>query len=421
MVTFLISALIVLIGGVILALAARVDPGYVLLGYHGWSVESTLVVFIAALIVVFLVFYFLVRFLINTGRMPRRLGQWRRQRRQNRARRELVNGLVALAEGSWEKAENRLLRHVAESDMPALNYLGAAKAAQNLGAFERGDDYLQRAYRFGSQSKLAIGLTHAELQLNANQVDQALSTLTHLRYLAPKHPYVLKLLMQLYYVLQDWERLLALLPDLHKYKAAGYEELEKIEQTAHIELMATAARSSDLHGLHQVWQRVRKDLKKQEPLIQEYARDLLICGANGEAELLVYQALRKQWHQPLVYLYGLIDEDATIQLARAESWLRDHKQDPTLLLTLGRLSIRDNLWGKGRSYLESSLALDPKPETYKELGDLLGQLGEKAAAMECYKQGLSLVATVTTAKPTAKLPRVIPAELMAQQHLLTAP
>ncbi len=421
MITFLISALVVIIGGVVLALVARVDPGYILLGYHGWTVESTLVVFLAALLVVFLVFYLLLRFLVNTGRMPRRLSQWRQQRRQARARKELINGMIALAEGKWERAESRLLKRIEYSDMPALNYLGAAKAAQKLGAYERGDDYLNRAYQYRSQSELAIGLTHAELQLNSNQVDQALSTLTHLRYLAPKHPYVLKLLMQLYYVLQDWERLLALLPDLHKYKAAEFEELEKIEQTAHIELMAAAARNNDLHGLHQAWQRVPKDLKKQEPLLQEYARDLLICGANTEAELVVYQALRKQWHQPLVYLYGLIDEDATIQLARAESWLREHKQDPTLLLTLGRISIRDNLWGKGRSYLESSLALDPKPETYKELGDLLSQLGEKAAAMECYKQGLSLVATVTTAKPTAKLPRVIPAELMAQQHLLSAP
>ncbi|HKJ21585.1 MAG TPA: heme biosynthesis HemY N-terminal domain-containing protein [Gammaproteobacteria bacterium] len=421
MITFLISALVVIIGGVVLALAARVDPGYILLGYHGWTVESTLVVFVAALLVVFLVFYLLLRFLVNTGRMPRRLSQWRRQRRQARARKELINGMIALAEGRWERAESRLLKRIEYSDMPALNYLGAAKAAQKLGAYERGDDYLNRAYQYRAQSELAIGLTHAELQLNSNQVDQALSTLTHLRYLAPKHPYVLKLLMQLYYVLQDWERLLGLLPDLHKYKAAEFEELEKIEQTAHVELMAAAARNNDLHGLQQQWYRVPKDFKKQEPLLQEYARDLLICGANAEAELVVYQALRKQWHQPLVYLYGLIDEDATIQLARAESWLREHKQDPTLLLTLGRISIRDNLWGKGRSYLESSLALDPKPETYKELGDLLGQLGEKAAAMECYKQGLSLVATVTTAKPTAKLPRVIPAELMAQQHLLSAP
>lgn len=414
--TFLVTALIVLVAGVILALVVRVDPGLVFMSYKGWSVETSLVVFIVALLILFVVFYYVLRALINTGRTPRRLRQWRQKRHHNRASNELTGGLVLLAEGQWEKAEERLMKHIADSDAPVLNYLGAAKAAQKRGGIQRSEDYLKRAYQCTPGSPLAVGLAEAELQISNHQAEQALSTLTHLRYIAPKHPHVLKQLMQLYYMLQDWERLLALLPELHKRKVAVYEELEKVEQTAYIELMAGAARNNDLPTLKQVWHRVPKDLKAQESMVQEYVRDLLICNANAEAEVLIQQVLRKKWSQPLVYLYGLVEGDPAIQLARAESWLPEHREDPTLLLTVGRISIRASLWGKARSYLETSIALDPKPETYKELGDLLDQLGEKGAALECYRQGLSLV-VATTAKPAATPPKVIAAE---QQRLLSA-
>jgi len=416
--TFLVSALLVAIAGVIIALVARVDPGYVLVGYHGWTAETTLAVFLVAALIAFMLLYFLLRFLVNTVRLPGGVRRWRLQRRQGRARRRLAAGLIALAEGHWDKAEERLLKHIDDSDFPALNYLAAARAAQKLGAYNRADDYLRRAQRLQPSSELAIALTHAELQLANNQVDQALETLTHLRYLAPKHPYVLKLLMQLYYVLQDWERLLDLLPELHKRKVAEFEELEKMEQTAYIELMAAAARRKDLQQLQQVWQRVSKDLKGREPVLREYVRDLVICGDYEQADLMVFQTLRKKWNESLVYLYGFICADPQIQLARAESWLDQHKQDPTLLLTVGRLSLRASLWGKARSYLEASLALDPKPETYKELGDLLDHLGEKHSAMECYRQGLSMVAA-TPIKPAATPAKVIAAQVMEAQPLLS--
>lgn len=419
MVSFLITALIVIIAGVLFALGARIDPGYVLLKYHGWTVESSAVVFLVAALIAFAVLYLLVRFLIKTVHMPRRLRQWRRLRRQARGRGFLMNGLMALAEGHWEQAEDLLLKHIGDSDAPSLNYIAAAKAAQKQGSYERCEDYLTRAHRAEPRSELAIGLLQAELQLAWNQADQAVSTLANLHYLAPKHPYVLKLMVQLYYVLQDWERVLTLLPELRKRSPGDFEELEKIEHNAYIELLATNARNKDLYQLQHTWHRVPRDLKGHEALLQEYVRDLVVCGANTDAEVLVYQTLRKRWYQPLVYLYGLVEGDAAVQLSRAESWLNEHREDPTLLLTLGRIALRANLWGKARSYLEASLAFAPKPETYKELGDLLQQLGEKEAALECYRQGLSRAAAAPPAKPPARPPRVITAEIPGEQRLLS--
>ena len=68
-------------------------------------------------------------------------------------------------------------------------------------------------------------------------------------------------------------------------------------------------------------------------------------------------------------------------------------EDPDLLLTVARLCLRNELWGKARSYLESVLSYRPTPEAYQVYGKLLNQLGESDAAADAYRDGLDLAAT----------------------------
>ena len=65
-----------------------------------------------------------------------------------------------------------------------------------------------------------------------------------------------------------------------------------------------------------------------------------------------------------------------------ERWLKDRGEDPDLLLAAARLCLRNELWGKARSYLETVISLRPTPEAYREYGALLTQLGEADAAAE---------------------------------------
>jgi len=78
----------------------------------------------------------------------------------------------------------------------------------------------------------------------------------------------------------------------------------------------------------------------------------------------------------------------------AESLLAGHARDPILLLTLGRLSSRSNLWGKAKGYLEESIDVKPMPESYRELATLLEKQGEHVAANVYYQKGLTLATTV---------------------------
>jgi HemY protein len=162
-----------------------------------------------------------------------------------------------------------------------------------------------------------------------------------------------------------------------------------MEETAYAALLDQAARSGQQKALQDLWYRVPTVVQEKEAMIVKYIGHLFATGGSDLAEPLIRNALRKAWSEPLVRYYGLVKSaDPKAQLAHAESWLANHENNPVLLLTLGRLCLRNTLWGKARSYLEASVGAGHLSEAYNELGYLLERTGEADKAIECYRQGL---------------------------------
>ena len=120
-----------------------------------------------------------------------------------------------------------------------------------------------------------------------------------------------------------------------------------------------------------------------------HAELLAAAGDEAQAETLLRKVLRNHWSDELIHLYGRIcgtkpDE----QLLVAERWLQDRPNNPDLLLALGRLSLRNELWGKAREYFETSLHLRRSQETLAELSRLNAHMGDEEASMRLLMQGL---------------------------------
>jgi HemY protein len=387
----LFTVLLLLAATVGFTLLAQQDPGYLLLSYGGWSVESSLSLFILAVALSFVLFYLLIRLLFGTLHIPGRLGFWRRQRRALRARHATNRGLLALAEGNWPRAERFLSRYAGSSDTPLLNYLGAARAAQKQGADGRRDLYLSQAYQSMPDAELAVGLTQAEVQLSSDQAEQALATLRHLRTIAPKHAYVLHLLRKIYERLESWDDLLELLPELTRQHVITAEAASALSHRIYSKLLHQA--SQRLDSLHRCWDTIPRSLRDSATLRHDYAAALVRLGAHNEAEQQLHDFLKKQWDSSLIRLYGQVKgENPAQQLALAEKWLKEYEHHPEQLLATARISFYNRLWGKGRSYLEASIGFEPRAESYCELGQLLDQIGEKEKAAECFRKGLELAA-----------------------------
>jgi HemY protein len=101
------------------------------------------------------------------------------------------------------------------------------------------------------------------------------------------------------------------------------------------------------------------------------------------------KALNSSWHADLVERFGeLQGESPQKQLAVAEKWLLSHSEDADLLLALGRICRRSELLGKSRDYLSAAVKLNPCPQTYLELAELLGTMNDQAGSAEMYRKGL---------------------------------
>ncbi len=388
----LIVALAVLALSVFVALAIKHDNGYILIGYGNWSVEGSLAFFVLLDLVLFGLLYAGIRLLSRFLGLPRQFRGWRRRREAARARKALTQGLVELSEGHWKSAEKNLVRHAAQSETPLLNYLAAARSAQQQGAYDRRDHYLQLAHESMPSADVAVGLTQAELQLAHEQLEQALATLKHLRRIAPRHTHVLKLLKELYERLGDWEELYHLLPELKKRRVIDRDQLEALELKVCGNLLDEAARHGELERLDQAWKRFPATARANQSLVTRYAAHLMDLGQQDRVEKLLRETIARHWNPELVERYSRVAaSDPARQLAAAEAWLKEHPRDPVLLLALGRLSLRNRLWGKARSYLEASIGVEPGAAAYRELGALLESMGEREQATACYKAGLELV------------------------------
>jgi HemY protein len=385
---WLMLALLALIASVTVALVALPDPGYVLIGFGKYSVETSLLV----LLVVLAVTYVALRILAGFWHVPARVNDWEHRRHDRRLHSLFDEAIVELTEGRIERAERRLARLLKSTQAPVQAYLSAARAASQLGYDDRRDQYLKLAQQRHPAAQIAIAFTQAELQLSKSQLDQAQTTLTRLQTLAPRSEQTLRLLMKLYLQQQDWQRLRDLLPTLRRSKLLSGNQWQQLAVNVYREQVVGLASVNDVDSLKTGWKQLPQAVQQDEGLLTIYIEQLMRLGAHKQVEQLLVTQIKRGWNQRLVYLFGdLRAADTTNQQDRAERWLEQHPEDPVLLLTLGKISLRSQLWGKARSYLEASIKQQATPEAYRLLGSLLERLEEVDEASECYRKGIDLL------------------------------
>ena len=362
------------------------DPGYVVINFRGYVIEMSVPV-LASLAVLLVLGVWLIRKILIA---PRRLGEAAGRIRSARSGQKMTKGMIAVAEGNFARGEKMLGRAARTSDSPLFNYLQAARAAHLQGRDERRDEWLRLAFRETPEAANAVLLTQAEFQLDRNQYEQALATLRRLEEDSKNHVHALALMGRLYFKLEDWTALGEILPRLRKNTQIKPEVLEKWTIRVHKEALDKAI---DAEVLDFTWKGITRSLKTDTTLLEAYYNGLMRAGLHDRAEKELAASLKSNWRGPLVRLFGLVEAtDTTKQLKRAEGWLKNHGEDPDLLLAAARLCLRNELWGKARSYLETVLSMRPTPEAYQEYGALLAQMGEADAAADAYRDGLGMVA-----------------------------
>jgi len=370
------------------------DPGYVLIGFGYWSLETSVVVFAVAQIISFFVLYVFFRLIGVLLRLPAKLKNKGKSVKFNRSQEALISGLVDSAEGNWEKAEKILIKHASNSGAPLLHYLTAARAAQSRGAIEKRDEYLRIATEKSGETDIAVGLTQAELHLSSNQFDQALETLTKLQSIDSGHASVLKLLHQTYQRIGDWEGLRKLIPSLHQNKVLMEAEVKLLESETFSSLLKQAAKKGDASEIQELWQSIPEHIQSLQGISTIYFAAMIESNAGAKVESDIVNSIIKNWDNTLLVLFANVQtEDFNKQLQTAEQWLAIHSGSAVLLRILGKISIKCQQMEKAEQYLSKSIGIEPTVAAYQMLGDVLTSKGDIDKASDSYRKGLELASS----------------------------
>jgi HemY protein len=397
----------------VLGVAIAEHSGYVLVAYKNFRYEAGLWVTLALIAVLWLLWRGISALIRLVTTSTGVVNPWSRRNRSRRVQVAIEHGQLDLAEGRWASAQRHLHRAAEAERQPLLYYLGAARAANEQGLYDQSDSLLERALERQPQAELAIALTHAQLQMDRGDTDGALSTLQAMHERHPHNAQALRQLQRLHQQRGDWSAVIRLLPELRKDKVLPAAELAELERRAWGEnLTLVAHREADgsvgLQSLNRAWQQLTSAQRQEPALVLAYAEQLRQLGAQVEAEEVLRAALKRNYDSHLARLYGLVrGADPIRQLQVAEGWLKEHPDDPGLLLTLGRLCLQNSLWGKARDYLESSLRMQRNPEACAELARLLAQLGDAERSNQLFQEGLGLLDERLLAAPLPVSPQVL--------------
>lgn len=393
----LIVAVIAVVGG-LLAWQMIENGGYILIAYGNYTIDMSLWTLLLIVLIMWVVWRLIKSLLRMFVEPSQKYFKERDSIRQQRYRTQTARGLLQYIEGHWDQARRSLKKSAKHSEMPLINYLAAADSAYEIGSREEADQLLAKAREVSPGGELAIGLAQSRMYLREEHYEEALAILQRLHVKAPDHPLILRLLNNAYRGLKDWSSLEKLLPDFRRYKVFNKRAMQRVESEVYSSLLAAlvvqakkTGRSVDTEAVIQLWHDMPKNVRAIKRVLLSYITCLYQLGEGGRAETLLRKSLKTDWDDALVKLYGIVEgADPQKQLITAESWLRQRPNDPELMLALGRLSQRNQLWGKARDYLESSVALKVQPEAYAELARLMIQLGEHKKSTEYYQKGLAL-------------------------------
>ncbi|PTQ91071.1 heme biosynthesis protein HemY [Agitococcus lubricus] len=366
-----------------LALLFLADNGYVLIAWQQSSIEMSLALALLLMLLSVLILFSAIELLLGVFGVRILLRKWLQRRRYQQAQQHFHKGLYWSSLAEYKQAEKAFARSAEFASEGLAAYLAAADAAQQQGAIQRAEDYLQRADI--PAHRIPVQMARIRLWMATGQWEVAASSLKLFYQHDRKQTIIAELLIEVLVKLQAWPDLIELLPLLTKTLA--YQEspasLNDAYQRSMQWLVQTGSRVdkvATLKRLRDFWATIPNFAQQNIEIILSYAQAVVAIGFDEEAEDLIRSTLDQEWHNGLVELYGRLRYSQPEQsLAKAKEWLKKRPQNPVLLLTLGRLSMQNRLWDDAKAYFEQSLTLHKNTETYAEFVRLLQHLNDPEA------------------------------------------
>ena len=372
-----------------IALFAERSTGYVVIVAPPWRYELSVNLLVFLVAAGYFAFYVLARMVATLVAIPGRVRAYREERERTRCRQALNEALLAFFQGRYASAERSAAEALLGEETKGVAAIIAARSAHELGRFREREQFLEQAKGAAPAVDQARLTTLADLLVSQGRHEEALAVLKDLSARDSRNLRLLRLRLEAERAMGRWDDVLDTVAALVKLGGIGAEEAAAARRAAHLGNLGRKA--LDGAALEAYWKQLPSEARFDPSVAATAARYHLALGITAAPQAIIEQALEREWSPALVALYGeAAGPDALPQIERAEKWLRVHARDPALLLALGKLCMRQGLWGKAQSYIEASLALEPTHDGHMTLAALMEQLGKPQEAVQHFRRSAEL-------------------------------
>jgi len=366
------------------------STGYVVIVAAPYRIELSLNLLVLMVLAGYLAFYVATRLVSTLLQIPARVAAYREERSRSRNRQSLNEALLAFFQGRYASAEKSAANAFGAEETKGVAAIIAARSAHELGRFNEREQFLDQARGANAPELDTARLTTlADLLVSQGRFEEALAVLRDLSARDARNLRLLRLRLQAEQATRRWDEMLETVGSLAKLGGITPAEAGTARRTAHLGNLNRKAQ--DAAALTAYWKQLPSETRLDAAVASTAARYHLALGGTEAAQDILERALEHEWSAGLVALYGEASgSDALPQIERAEKWLRTHARDPALLLALGKLCMRQALWGKAQSYIEASLALEPTHDGHMTLAALMERLGKTQEAVRHFRRSAEL-------------------------------
>lgn len=267
------------------------------------------------------------------------LGGWRRAWLRNRMDRLIASAVKSYTDQDWNKAYKQLVKLANSHDNPQPYVMMAAEAAVASGDIDLGrETYRQAEQQFpGNRFQVRLKLAYLELGIgNHAEADELCKALVTEKKRDPDARLLQILIAE---DNGDWEQMHELLHSARNHKVLT-ARLPTIERRY---LRACLAEKPAVPQLIRLSELASNSISLPTELSINLAQQLAMKGSSDRSEQFLQKRIANEWDASLVKAYADIDgRSIKSQIKTAESWLKDHAEDRTLLESLVKLSIRSD-------------------------------------------------------------------------------
>ena len=355
------------------------DAGYVVVGFRGWELATSVWAAVTALLLLAVLVYGTGKLLSLMLLRNSKIAAWFSAKRSLTSQRQTLQAIEEETNGNTVEAIRLLVAAAQQSPNPILHFLRASELADRIGAKDKATELRIDAAKLGEDELQVFRRLNDALELvDRSDKRQGLRALRRLLERHPRCAPALLALVQHCLDVEDWVGALEYLDVLSRLSFVADEEIYHLLVTSWIGRI----RQTDPTTLSSVWHSVPRKLKQEPNVLLVYIEALREKGDSAKAIHELEKSLSRRWDGTAVLAYGLVKGDAAKQLKTVDGWFKEHADEAALHLTAGRLHRRLGQLENARTHLERSVSFGGLIDAKLELAELYFESGEAQLANE---------------------------------------